>query len=266
MKWGFALIYMMKWHFNPHPTHPIKPHASGYGIQWGNQLINSLPPASQEQLRKPGTPSPSAVAKDSGNYKRNTSSRGQSFVELPCKWAFRLWDLVLRTSVAWDRMIPFAAALRIWDFLATNWEWQPLQDLPWRERESPLWVVRLVHSVRYVQISGVQGLLAYTIYLQIGSFFPLCCHTFRAFLERCLQSFPVSSAIPELLVFCPEEFCVVFFLCEWLNSVLLLRPHVCWSTVWPAPGGLGRDWILWCRTKADTRSYQTLSSLAAHTS
>lgn len=46
---------MMKWHFNsaPHPT--------CYGIQWGNPyncsrwscLLNSLPLASQEQVRKP---------------------------------------------------------------------------------------------------------------------------------------------------------------------------------------------------------------------
>lgn len=51
---------MMKWHFNPAP-HPTKPPASGYGIQWGNRyycsrwscLLNSLPLASQEQVRKP---------------------------------------------------------------------------------------------------------------------------------------------------------------------------------------------------------------------
>lgn len=40
-------MYMMKWHFNLPHTY-TKPPASGYGIQWGNQLINSLPLASQE--------------------------------------------------------------------------------------------------------------------------------------------------------------------------------------------------------------------------
>lgn len=105
-------------------------------------------------------------------------------------------------------------------------------------------MVRLVHSVRYVQISGVQCLLAHAIYLQIGSFLPFCRHTFRAFWERCLQrlAFPVSSATLSCLLTVRRALCSfvreifystgLFFLCEWLNSApqascLLIHGRTC---------------------------------------